>query len=121
VKAIVEKWCSLPESERPDAMVLGFGSYVAQELEFALRAQGITIGDSEGKIMMVGIDYSRGELVYGRGWVFPSTRSDTLAQALVSNLLIPILKGDPPTEPVCRILPKLVRMPPPLIGNDYHE
>jgi len=116
IQSVVNTWFEKSASERPDAIIMGVGSYIWHHTELALKAHNVVIGDSPDETMVVGINYVRDFLVFGRGWVFPSTQTDTLAHMMMSELLVPVITGEPVEKPVCRILPALSQMPPPLMN-----
>ena len=116
----IDRWFKQPAEQRPNAIVFGAGSPICRDVEFALHRNGVVFGDEPGQILTIGMDYPGGDLIYGRGWNFPSVASDTLAHAMVKESADSAVPrgGETPPIPVFRILPALTQTRAPLTSEE---
>lgn len=108
IPATLERWFSLPEEQRPTAIAIGAGDWEWYVIERTLATRGYSIGDGPEQIAVAGQATYRIHLAFGDGVYFGDISHNSIAVTLVQELLIPLLGGNQPENPVQRILPPLI-------------
>jgi LacI family transcriptional regulator len=105
--ACIAKWLALPPAERPTALAVGAGNTTWHEVEAALAQFQQVIGDGPGEFAVAGQAVRDLALAFGHGYYFEDISFQSIAQSAVTDLLLPLLSGQQPVQPIRRILPQL--------------
>jgi len=103
----LERWITLPEARRPTAVVIGAGATAWQGIEQWLARRKRRIGYGPGNFAVTGLGGTDTPLLFGDGHAYRHTDHAQLAQAMVMQLLAPLLAGTSPASKVVRLLPPL--------------
>lgn len=108
VPATLEHWLSQPATERPTAIAIGAGDWEWTFIERTLAQHGYSIGHGPRQIAVAGQATYRIHLAFGEGLYFGDISHNSIALVLVQELLLPMLNGKQPENPIQRILPPLL-------------
>jgi LacI family transcriptional regulator len=103
----LDRWLALPSSDQPTALALGAGDHVWYAAEEALARVGRVIGNGPGQFAVAGQATHALLLAFGQGFYFEDISFQSIAETAVTDLLLPLLDGQSPAQPIRRILPTL--------------
>jgi LacI family transcriptional regulator len=104
-------WLSLPEEERPTALVIGSGNAAWEGAEWALAQHGLRIGERPDEIPVVGQSHTGLSLLFGEAWAYQDIGLYGLARTLGERLLLPLVNGENVEPKVVHIQPELRPLP----------
>ncbi|HEY3284992.1 MAG TPA: LacI family DNA-binding transcriptional regulator [Armatimonadota bacterium] len=104
---LLDVWFSMPEGQRPTAIVNGAGYSVWLAAEQWLAPRGLKLGEARGDLTMVGIAGSAMPLLFGEGMAYQEAELQDLARAMGADVLGRLLEGSTLERTVTRLLPPL--------------
>ena len=103
----VDRWLSLPESIRPDSLVMGAEFFAPQCIEEQLWRNGKRIGFGPHEFAVCGACHPPYGWLVGDYVAFDSLECLEVAQQITESIVLPLLQGKPIERTIIRIVPEM--------------